>query len=92
MTFIDTQPIENCYALAWSYGEICVHCGCCSDDPKVRIPSRIEYAKERIESCENFELWADDEQIRKGQEGNIANDLKFWRVELERLEKERSEL
>lgn len=41
--YIDTACIEDCYALGWSYGEICVNCGCCSDDPKTRYKKRVDY-------------------------------------------------
>lgn len=41
--YIDTACNENCYAVGWSFGEICVNCGCCSDDLKTRYKNRIDY-------------------------------------------------
>jgi len=33
----------SCYALFYGYGEICVHCECCSKDPVVRAKARLKY-------------------------------------------------
>lgn len=82
---------NNCYALIWSYGEICVGCGCCSADPKIRIPARIDYHKEGLEQCLNFDLWSDEPEMREIQEHNIKANIAYHRHKLQELENERRE-
>ena len=76
MFFVDEQVKKNCWNVIDSYGEICVHCGCCSPDKKTRYEARLNTVKGWIRDKENFDLWADDEETRKIQEHNIAADLK----------------
>ena len=40
---------ENCYNTYDSYGEICVHCGCCSEDEIERAKARVALADRMIE-------------------------------------------
>jgi hypothetical protein len=45
---VDFPTNKKCYATLWSYGEICVHCGCCDKNPKIRRPAfaeKVEYSK-----------------------------------------------
>ena len=74
---ISVSVREDCYALTWSYGMICVHCGCCSKDTETRQKARLRYWSEECERCESFSEWADDPEVRKLQEENIASD---WRI------------
>lgn len=50
-THVDVKSADDCYAVGWSFGEICVNCECCSDDPIVRIKSRILYHQEMAEDA-----------------------------------------
>lgn len=47
--FVDKPARGECYNCFESYGMICVHCGCCSDDEKVRYTSRIALHKRFLE-------------------------------------------
>ena len=90
--YIDSACLDKCYALGWSYGEICVHCGCCSDDPKVRIPARINYLKEELESCKNFDDWFEDADLKALQEKNVKNSIECIEKELSELHAELEEV
>lgn len=39
--FVDTGVKQNCWNGRESFGEICVHCGCCSENKEERIKNRI---------------------------------------------------
>jgi len=40
-----------------SYGEICVGCGCCSKDKKIRYPARLKLYQDDLERQLNFSHW-----------------------------------
>ena len=75
---------ENCYATLWSYGEICCHCGCCADDPEIRIPARKEYIHYELER-----LYRDlaDKRFDEYQVKNIKSSIVSWRKELAELKR-----
>lgn len=90
---IDTPVIDKCWNLYDSYGEICVHCGCCSKDPLTRAKARIDVLTRIIGDNETFDQWDEDPYGRAVQERNIAANLKafkrqllYYRGRLEELE------
>lgn len=92
MCDIDFAAKENCYALLWSYGEICVGCGCCSKDPITRLSARIKYCESELEDNKNFSGWyEDDVELKALQERNVAKNIKYFEAELKRLKKELAE-
>jgi len=76
---ISVSAREGCYALAWSYGMICVHCGCCSKDTETRQKARLRYWSEECERCKSFRAWASDPDVSKMQKENITADLRIAR-------------
>ena len=66
---------KNCYNLWQSYGAICVHCGCCSDDEIKRTEARIKLHEELLEHDKNFDNWFDD--LRELQEENIRKNIEW---------------
>ena len=91
MIIIDTPVTDKCWNLYDSYGEICVHCGCCSKDPLTRYNARIEVLLRRIEHCVTFDGWIADSSLRAIQETNIARDLKTYRRKLRYYKKKLDE-
>lgn len=99
--FFDVQAKRKCYALIWSYGEICVGCGCCSKDPLARAKARLEYHTKNLKDSENFSYWDDEPKIRAIQEKNVATDIRYYKrrvayytkrvAELERGERKENE-
>ncbi len=86
--FLCFSTVKNCYATAWSYGEICVHSNCCGRLDKSRkaiIKARIAYHKELLEGRKNFSYWADNEKVRAIQEKNIKADIVHHQKMLKRL-------
>jgi len=73
--FLDFGVQKNCYATLWSYGEICVGCGCCGKPSPQRDKARLEYWQEELSRLGNFPYFADDPKLRALQERNIAIDL-----------------
>ena len=71
-----TAVKENCWNTWDSYGEICVHCGCCSEDPFERAKYRLETLKERLEEEEHFNEWSDDPYWKTIQENNLRVNKK----------------
>lgn len=84
---LDYQVKENCYNLYESYGEICVKCGCCSDDPESRFKSRIELADRRLEELESFITGGDADLISSLQRKNSQRSIKFWKKEKTKYQK-----
>lgn len=81
MIHIDYAVSEDCINI-YSFGEICVGCGCCSRNPNYMdmIRRRIKYYKRMLEEQYSFSNWVDDEKCRKVQEQNVkANILYFKR-------------
>lgn len=85
-------PVKDCWNLIDSYGEICVHCGCCSKDPLTRYNARIEVLLQRIEHCVTFDEWSADSSLRATQEENVAKDLRQCRAQLRYYKKRLKEL
>ena len=75
---IDVQAKHNCYALRWSFGEICVGCGCCDKDPLKRAKARLDYYTDLLEESENFSHWfEDDPELLALQKKNKASDIRY---------------
>lgn len=82
MMHICTAIKKNCWNLYDSYGEICVHCGCCSSDPKVRAKARLEVMKEQLDYEEHFDAWCDDPKWRAIQEKNLKSNMKHYKKQI----------
>ena len=52
--YIDKQVSERCWNTYDSYGEICVHCGCCSKDKATRHKARAEAIRGWLWQHENW--------------------------------------
>ena len=86
---IDVGAKKDCYAMMWSYGEICVGCGCCSEDPVTRITARISYHQEMLHNDRHFDGWyEDDPEILALQKRNVEADIKWNEEKLKELRKE----
>lgn len=71
---------SNCWNLADSYGEICVHCGCCSSNKKTRYKARLEHYKRCLKEKEGFSDWAYEyPDLVELQKKNIAEDIKYFK-------------
>ena len=70
---IDIAANKKCYALAWSYGEICVGCGCCSANIEMRTKARIKYHEDLLRDCRSF---------------NLAEDIRYHEERLNELRRE----
>lgn len=75
MMFVDEQVRDECWNLYDSYGAICVHCGCCSKDPKVRYSGRVACIKAWLEEQEAFDRWDDDPELMKIQKLNRRKNI-----------------
>jgi len=47
---------KNCIN-PYSYGEICVSCGCCSQDKSIRYPARLKLYEDLLKKDFNFNNW-----------------------------------
>lgn len=69
---------KNCYALSWSYGEICVGCGCCAKKVSpIRNKARYIYWLDEWENHLNFNYWSDALGLRAIQEKNHKLNHKY---------------
>ncbi len=84
MVHIDFAAEKNCYALAWSYGEICVGCGCCGKPSLKRDKARYLYWLDQWEENLNFNHWFDDPELRKLQETNRKLNFRYLKSRLNR--------
>ena len=86
MSHISVAVRNDCWNTWQAYGGICVHCGCCSSNPKTRDTARLAVLKSELERVKNFEDWADDPEIREIQERNNAISIGYWEKEIAELE------
>ena len=76
--FIDSAAGKNCYATLWSYGEICVHCGCCSKDTEERRKARLIYWQRWLDDCLHFDQWANGHpNLIEIQKKNVKANIKW---------------
>lgn len=81
------QVSNKCWNPYDSYGEICVHCGCCSKDKTTRQKARLEVAKRRLQEELDFDLWDDNPAWRAIQEKNNKSNIRYWRRRVRYYEK-----
>lgn len=84
--------MDNCYNLAASYGMICVRCGCCHEDEKIRVPARLKMHQSELEDAVTFDGWLDDEDLRRLQEANIAEKIRYHNKKIAEYQKQLEEL
>ena len=90
MMHLDFAVGKSCWNLIDSYGEICVKCGCCSNDKKTRYESRIRCLERWLEERKNFDDWIDG--WRETQEKNIKSDIRWFRRKLRYYKRKLAEL
>lgn len=80
MIHIESAVSKDCINL-YSFGEICVGCGCCSRNPDYRnmIISRIRYYKQRLYTSQHYNDWDKDEQCRKFQEKIVKDNILYYK-------------
>ena len=69
--YICRQVKKKCWNLWDSFGEICVGCGCCSDDPVVRAKARLEVCERMLEEEKNCDTTWYCELQKKNLKVNI---------------------
>lgn len=67
---------DDCYNPYASYGEICVHCGCCSNDPKTRAEARLAMYERLLEDRLQLDLWSEKPYLKALQEKNIKAEIR----------------
>lgn len=78
--FIDVPIKKKCWNLYDSYGEICVHCGCCSTDKKTRYEARLACLKEWLKEQEEFDGWYyEDHDTLELQKKNVKANIKYFK-------------
>ena len=90
--YIDMQIRNNCWNFMDSYGEICVHCGCCSKDKKIRYPARLECLKRWLKEREEFDDWDKEYGWKETQMKNIASDIRSYKRQIRYYENKIKEL
>ena len=91
---IDFMTRKNCWNLYDSYGEICVGCGCCSADPKIRAESRLRVCERMLQEQYDFDDWIEgwEETQRKNVKANIVyfkRIIRYYKKRLQKLEGEK---
>ena len=85
--FIDSQIRKNCWNLVDSYGEICVHCGCCAKDKKTRYEARLKCLRRWLEEKEHFDGWAYEyPDLMETQKKNVASDIVYFKRKIQYYE------
>lgn len=84
MMFIDYAVSEKCknpFAC-----EICLGCNACGRFNKSTMyEDRLKVLEEWLEDRKNFDMWSEDEEIRKIQEKNLQEDIKRTERKIKRL-------
>jgi len=87
---IDFACDKNCWNILDSYGEICVRCGCCAKDKKVRYESRIRCLERWLKDQYEFDEWIDS--CRELQERNRRKNIQYFKRRLRYYRKKLDEL
>ena len=87
---IDSQVRKNCWNLYDSYGEICVHCGCCAKDKATRYKARIEAIKGWIWLRQNW--YKPDDTWEEYQRNNWKKSIRLMRRQLYYYQKKLREM
>ena len=62
--FVDESVNKNCWNMRDTFGEICIHCGCCSKNKERRYSSRIWVLNEWIGQRPTTEVADLQERVR----------------------------
>ena len=68
----------------WSYGEICVGCGCCVPGA---YKKRIHYHKTQLNDDLNFNNWCEDKRLKPIQEANKKANILYEKKMIKSLQK-----
>lgn len=84
--FVDYAVSDDCENI-YSYGEICVHCGCCSRNPdyKDRLKCQLKYYNECLEEELNFDNWI--EGLEETQKKNIRINILYFKRKIRKVKK-----
>lgn len=83
--FIDFAASNKCYAVMWSYGEICVGCNCCGRQEKglKMWEARLNYHEEELDGNINFNQWADGyPEMIETQNENIKINIAYHEAKI----------
>lgn len=83
--FIDIPVTSKCYALSWSYGEICVGSNCCGRWGKglKMWEARLHYHEKELESDINFNQWAEGyPELIKIQKANRKINISYNKAKI----------
>ena len=84
-TSADFRALDNCYALMYSYGEICVNCNCCGRFEK-GLPmwkARIAFHMNELDKQRNFNFWFEnDTELFAIQKQNQKANIKYQLTKL----------
>jgi len=85
-SYIDIPARKSCYATLWSFGEICVGCGCCSKDRLTRTKARLKYWEWYLDDSINFDRWVPGwEELQKK---HIRLDIKKAKSQIKYYKKQ----
>lgn len=93
MIFNDYGCSDNCIN-TYSYGEICVRCGCCEyeKDYFQRLKNMLSLYKEELENNKNFNRFSDIQYIAEIQKKNIAINHKYFTKQIRYIKTELNRL
>ena len=77
---VDFAAGKSCWNLIDSYGELCVGCGCCAKDKKVRYESRIRCLERWLKEQYEFNDWIPE--WKEQQEKNIKANIRYFKRRL----------
>ena len=89
-SFVDIGVSKKCYAVMWSYGEICVGCNCCGRVEKglKMWEARLSYHQEELERNLNFNQWAEGyPELIKTQKANTKINIAYEKAKIKYCKK-----
>lgn len=81
---MDDIPISDDCVCVYTYGEICVGCGCCrkNKDYRDRVARLILYYKKCIFDEQNFTKYSENATFRKYQERAVKANISFYKKQI----------
>lgn len=81
------SALDNCYALAWSYGEICCHSNCCGRYGRglKMWRARLSFHRQQLKEAIEFDNWIEGwEELQKK---NNAFSINYHRRKIKQCRK-----
>lgn len=74
--YVDESVTDDCFNGFESFGVVCVHCGCCAEEPSIRYRARLELFERELKYFQNFQ-YSDVDSIAEIQKSKVNETIEY---------------